>query len=402
MSALLGIKARNSASQETRGLQPFTTSQVVNEETGEITHFIDKGFGLKPVRSAQEYRADRFAMKSVVNRLFPQSSTAKCCRAKIPDSKVTILKDKVYQKAFYSGLRKCCSVWLCPICAAKIAERRSAFLQTCIDLATAKGWHVFLLTATTPHGIGDDLKIVLDKLIKAWNSINSNRPGKMVKATLQIEGTIRATEVTHGDKNGFHPHFHVLVFTSKSMSPDVLEYFYRPLWQDCCVKAGLPRPSDEHGLRVHSAEKAAAYVAKGMWGLPQEMTKGHQKTAKSEKGMTPWGFLMEVLQTGSKRFESLFFIYAQAFKGKKQLTPSTGLYKKLGVIDLSDEELTAIEEESAHSLAQLTDNQWRSVLAARCESSLLDLAERDSSQIPIFLSMLEQNYLKQWHERNSK
>lgn len=397
----LGIKARNSASQETRGLQSFPTFQFVDEETGEITNLVDKGKGLKPVRSVQEYRADRFAMKAVVNRLFPHSSTAKCCRAKIPAKKVKVLKDKVHQKAFYAGLRKCSSVWICPICAAKIAERRSVFLQTCIDLATAKGWCVFLLTATTPHGVGDDLKTVLNKLIQSWNSINNNRPGKVVKATLQIEGTIRASEVTHGDINGFHPHFHVLVFTSKRMGPEVLEYFYRPLWQDCCVKAGLPCPSDEYGLRVHSADKAAAYVAKGLWGLPQEMTKGHQKTVKSDKGMTPWGFLMEVLQTGSKRFESLFFIYAEAFKGKKQLTPSIGLYKKLGVFDLSDQELTAIEEESALSLAELTDNQWRAVMVARCESSLLDLAERDPSQIQIFLNMLEINYFKQSKERKT-
>ena len=400
-AAYLGIKARNSASQEIRGLQPIKSFQFVDEETGEITNLVDKGNGLKPVRNSQEYRADRFAMKAVVNRIFPHSSTAKCCRAKLPKKKVKILKDKVHKKAFYSGLRKCCSVWLCPICAAKIAERRSIFLQTCIDLATAKAWHVYLLTVTTPHGVGDDLKTVLDKLIKAWNSINNNRDGKAVKATLQVEGTIRATEVTHGDLNGFHPHFHVLVFTSNRWSTGYLEELYRPLWQDCCVKAGLPRPSDFYGLRVHSAEQAAAYVAKGLWGLPQEMTKGHQKTAKSEKGMTPWGFLMEVLKTGSKRFERLFFIYAEAFKGKKQLTPSLGLYEKLGVLDLSDEELTAIEEESASVLSELTDNQWRAVMMARCESSLLDLAERDPTQIQTFLKMLQENYYKKLKEKKT-
>jgi len=217
---------------------------------------------------------------------------------------------------------------------------------------------------------------------------------------LKIEGTIRAVEVTHGDLNGFHPHFHVLMFSSRPLGSEVIEYFYRPLWQDCCVKAGLPRPSDLHGLTVQSAEKAAAYVAKGLWGLPQEMTKGHQKTAKSEKGMTPWGFLMEVLKTGSKRFERLFFIYAEAFKGKKQLTPSLGLYEKLGVLDLSDEELTAIEEESASVLSEITDDQWRAVLVAKCESQLLNLAERDSTQIKSFLDMLKMNYLKQWTERH--
>lgn len=400
----LGIKGKVTAGHEIRGLQTIHQFEVVNPETGEILNFVDKGRGLKLERTSQEYRALRFAMKSVVNRLFPQSETSKCCRANIPAQKIKILKDKVHQKAFYAGLRKCCSVWLCPVCAAKIAERRASLLQNCIDLAVAREWHVYLLTATTPHGIGDDLKIVLKRLLKAWNSVTGNRPGKAVKETLQIEGTIRALEVTYGDKNGFHPHLHVLVFSRLKVPPDILEYFYTPLWQDCCVKAGLSRPDDLHGLTVQSAEMAAAYVAKGLWGLPQEMTKGYQKTAKSDKGMTPWGFLMEVLENDSKRHEGLFFIYADAFKGRLQLSPSKGLYEKLGVKDQTDEELTAVEEESALVLSEITDEQWRSVLITRCEASLLDLAERDPSQVKIFLNMLVMNYFKQARkgELNSK
>lgn len=399
-TAFLGIKGKNCATQEIRGLQAIQRQQIVDIETGEIINLVDKGKGLKLERTAQEYRALRFAMKAVVNRLFPHSETSKCCRARIPDKKVKILKDKVYQKAFYAGLRKCCSVWLCPVCAAKIAERRAAELQACIDQAKVLGWFVYLLTATTPHGIGDDLKIVLDRLLKAWHSVNRNRSGQFVKDILQIEGTIRALEVTHGDKNGFHPHLHVLVFSRLNLTPNALTTLYRPLWQDCCVKAGLPRPDDYHGLNVQSAEMAAAYVAKGMWGMPQEMTKGYQKTSKSEKGMTPWGFLMQVVENGSKRFERLFYVYAEAFKGKKQLSPSMGLYEKLGVKELSNEELTAIEEESASVLSEITDDQWRSVLFTKSEAPLLDLAERDPSQIKTFLEMLVCNYYKQAKKGN--
>lgn len=419
LGSLLGIKGKYSAGHELRGLQPIHSNgenfnsaakkepdiiEIVNQETGEILNFVDKGQGLKLERTSQEYRALRFAMKAVVNRLFPHSETSKCCRAKIPAKKVKILKDKKHLKAFYAGLRKCSSVWLCPVCAAKIAERRSAFLQKCIDSATAKGWHVYLLNATFPHGIGDDLKTVLDRLLAAWSTVTGDRSGKFVKKTLQVEGTIRALEVTYSDKNGFHPHLHVLIFTRKNWTPNALELLYRPLWQDCCVKAGLPRPDDLHGLTVQSAEMAAAYVAKGMWGMSQEMTKGYQKTAKSKKGLTPWGFLMEVLENGSKRHEGLFYVYANAFFGKRQLRPSDGLYKKLDVKDKTDEELTEEEEEFARVLSEITDNQWRSVLISRSEAPLLDLAERDPSQITNFLNTLEVNYFKQARkgEFNSK
>ena len=104
--------------------------------------------------------------------------------------------------------------------------------------------------------------------------------------------------------------------------------------------------------------------------------------------------LRDILRNASERSRKRFFIYANAFKGRRQLYWSNGLKAKLGVEDFTDEELAAKDQEHASELAELTVNQWRLVLVNRCESALLDLAERSPQDIPAFLSALWGNDLK--------
>jgi len=394
----LGIKARNEAAPELRGLQSIDKNtnlvrlvEEIDPETGEIITYQDTKKGRKVFKTSAQNRAERYALKSVVNLIFPKSSTAKCSRAKVPGEDVKILKNPEHQKAFYSGLRRCGSVWLCPLCSAKIAERRRSELVAGVATARAMGWQAHLMTCTIPHGLGDDVNDILKMMLNAWRRMTTGRAGKALRKQLFFEGTVRVIEVTDGN-NGFHPHFHILIFTSRKFSSSVLQYFFTPLWQDVCVKSGLPCPSEEHGLKVDDGSWAAKYASK--WGLEDEMVKGHMKTSKGINGFTPWDMLRDVLKTKNKRSRARFFIYANAFKGRRQLHWSVGLKAKLGLIDFTDEELATKDEEQASQLAELTLNQWRLVLVNRCESALLEIAETRPQDIPVFLSALWSNDLK--------
>jgi len=389
----LGSNGRNSASNERRGLQPFQEVEKtehkrfesVDENTGEITVFEETKKGQRVYRTSQEGRAERYALKSVVNKIFPSSMTAKCSRMVIPHASVKVLKSVELNKAHYKGLTRCASVWWCPCCAAKISERRRGELETAVSTAKAKGWQVFLMTCTIPHGMGDDLQGTLTKMLKAWKGMMNNRAGQKLKKLLGVEGVIRAFEITDG-ANGFHPHFHALVFAQPKFTIESFQSGFLPLWQDYCVKAGLPRPSDERGLRVDDGSWASKYASK--WGLEDEMTRGHSKTSKGDKGMTPWDMLRDVLKNDSERSRKRFYIYALAFKGKRQLHWSVGLKDKLAIEIMTDEEAVAKEEEKSVEVAELTTEQWRAVMFSRCESSLLDMAEDRPGDIPAFLSAL--------------
>lgn len=374
--ALLGNNARTEASQQPRGFQPMGEAQnlveEVDPETGEISRFEVTKNGLRPFRTPQQARAERYALKSVVNRLFPTSKTAKCCRMRIPHRSVSVCVSPEFHKAHYAGLCRCGSVWLDPVCASKITERRRAELSAAVATAKAMGWKVYLMTCTVPHGLGDDIRVMLDQMLNAWRRMSTGRAGKELRKLVDLRGTIRTLEVTDG-QNGFHPHFHALLFIGSTFSPDSVQAGFLPLWQDACVKAGLPCPSDYFGLRVDDGSWAERYVTK--WGLEDEMVRGHTKAARGDKGMTPWDMLRDILKNRSQRSEERFRLYADAFKGRRQLYWSNGLKAKLGVEEVSGEELAVIEEESAYVLAELTEDQWRAVLATHSEAALLDVAE---------------------------
>jgi len=406
--AHLGNKGRTSASHERRGFQPFENPEVlpvfveeIDKKTGEVLTYQVTEKGRKLVRTPSESRAKRYALKAVVNDLFRGSETAKCGRLVIPGDKARILNAPAYNKSHFAGLRQCGSVWLCPVCAAKIAQRRKAELVAATTAAKAMGWQVSLMTATIPHGLGDDPVAMNKKLLKAWGSMMNNRAGIELKKFLGIEGTVRALETTYG-VNGFHPHFHVLVFSQPTWTIQSIQHGFLPLWQDACVKAGLPRPSDERGLRVDGGEKAAEYVAKGLWGLEDEMTKGHMKTAKSEKGLTPWGFLDDILETDNNQSKVLFKLYAKAFKGKRQLYWSNGLKAKLGIDEVTDEELVAIQDEDANELAELTVDEWRAVRHFGVYAGVLDTSERSPGELPVLLKSLVNDYYAIWRSRNPR
>jgi len=353
---------------------------VVDPETGELV-----GDGR---RDHRQLRGERWALKSAANRLLPKDHrTTKCHRWRLPNREIQVLRGGEHARAFYHGLQVCSSVWCCPVCASKISERRRVELSTAIDTAQAMGWRVYLLTLTVPHGLGDDVALMLDQMMKAWAKLNQGNPGEKLRRRIGLQGTVRALEVTHG-ANGFHPHFHALLFLDSDLSPDQVQTVISQRWQSVTVRSGLPRPSEARGCRVDGGEKAAAYVAKGSgWGLESELTKGHQKRGK-KGSRTPWDLLRDYLD-GDRPSGALFRVYAEAFHGRRQLYWSNGLKKRLSVRDMTDEEIANRPEDTPSILlAQLSDEQWAAIRRLHFESAVLDLAEADPDGLRDFLQRL--------------
>jgi len=384
----LGIVTKNPATPQ---LSPSVSQvlkgafDVFDEDTGEIL-----------TRSPQAARAERWALKSVVNRLLPGERVSKCMvlRAPVPGqglAPIEVLKGQTHGKAFYQGLMSCGSVWTCPVCASKIAERRRVELQDALLAAKSQGWGIHFVTLTVPHGISDDLHQILSSLSEALGKMSRNAPFRRAKAQtgLQIHGYIRAQEVTYGS-NGWHPHFHLLVFTQGDMGSSVVRYCYDKAWRSACVASGLPEPHPVHGCTVQDGRFAAQYVSK--WGLEDEMTKAHIKNGKRH-GLTPWGLLRAVLDGDAPEIApepaaALFRLYAHAFKGRRQLHWSVGLRAKLlpGNVELTDEQLAERpEDERADLLAELSTDDWKAVRSARMQAALLDAAEADPRCVHVVL-----------------
>ena len=104
------------------------------------------GINAKLRATLSDRMADRFALQSVARSILPKSRTAKCLRIRAYQRDVEVWKSKEHNTASYGGLQTCGSVWTCPVCSSKIAERRRVEIQGAIATHRAQGGEVQLLT----------------------------------------------------------------------------------------------------------------------------------------------------------------------------------------------------------------------------------------------------------------
>jgi len=381
-AAALGTNAKYSVSPET-----------VDPETGEIT-------GGEQIYNAMLARLQRFMLQSVARRFLRGSRTDKCMRLRQASKEIQVWRSLEHKTTSYAGLQTCGSVWACPVCSAKIAERRRAEIIAAMAAHKAAGGCMHLLTLTAPHQRSDALSELLAKQAVALKKMFADTTVRKIFASLGVVGQIRALEVTHGRlserNNGWHPHYHLLLFSGAGVAlgnataEQVTQWSNRlyERWLACCMGAGLGAPSIAHGLKLDDGSKAAQYVAK--WGLEDEMTKGHTK--KAINGETPFDFLRAYLADKTdKQAGALFKEFAETFKGKRQLHWSPGLKKRFAIGEASDEELAVQMDDHASLLGTITLDQWRDVVAVDGAGTVLVLAANGGWEaVAVYLTSIEE------------
>jgi hypothetical protein len=327
----------------------------------------------KDVSAASKRQSGRYDLQDVARRLLPGSRVANCSRSRLSAAPVDGQHPGVHVVrsesggCHYSGLQVCGSVWVCPVCAAKISEHRRLDLVQGVQRWRDGGGVVSMLTLTAPHWIGSDLVALLASQSLALKRFWADRRVRAVLSSMGVVGRVRALEPTHG-LNGWHPHYHILVFGARlGDADDCYELYQR--WAHCCELAGLARPSESHGLRLHDGTYAAAYASK--WGIEHELTKGHIKVSKA--GATPFD-LVRRAQTGDVEAGRLFAVYASAFKGRRQLGWTKGLRALLGLgVELDDQDAAELTQ-PGELVGRLTYDQWSHICRAHERGALLAAA----------------------------
>lgn len=304
---------------------------------------------------------------------------AKCLY--VPYSEIGVMRSVEHGTSHYKGLITCGSVWACPVCTAKIQERRRGEIQQAIEWGNRNGMKPVMVTFTFPHTAFDKLKDMLNRQKDAFSKLRSGRPWRSLKDKIGYHALIRSLEVTHGE-NGWHPHTHELWFTT---SPDELSRAKEELidlWQSACQKVGLlsDDPKKVSAFRKHSVDirqtddVASEYMAKQddsrKWGTADEIAKGNTKKGRAT-GVHPHHFLVRQA-TGD---EKLYLEYIDGMKGKSQIFWSKGLKDEVGVNDVTDEELAEKEEDPSVLLGLLTFEDWKYV-RKNDRANLLDEAEK--------------------------
>lgn len=335
-------------------------------------------------------RSERYACQSVARIALPKERVSKCLRRMINKSEVDVWKHRKTLKAFYGNLAVCGSVWVCPVCAAKISERRRQELQSASTQFVSSGGKLGFLTLTFSHKKTDRLRETLERFRGALKRFFSGKRYQNIRNKIGFVGSVRAFEITYG-LNGFHPHVHMILFYTIEIDLEMLEEEFRELWRKACLANQL-HTKDEYALTFQDGKKADEYMAKhGTWGLDRELTKAHVKKGKKQS-LTPFDFLRKVLEDGDQLYLRLFVEYAEALKGKAQLYWSPGLKDRFKVEEKTDEEVATEKVEEADLLGQIDYPTWQQILKLDKRSYILDLCEREGfEQVLVYLQDIKKD-----------
>lgn len=310
-------------------------------------------------------------------------------------------------KAEFQELQTCGSVWHCPVCAGKITSRKREDLNKGMTEWRRRGGDVLLVTYTYSHrkedteddGETQHLRAELEQLTKCMSKYKGRQSYKRIVQRAGSIGAVSVLEVTHGERNGWHPHKHELIFVAPGQLDTIKRL--RKAWVRALIEANLAgiekgmtgaeifgqvRHLMRHAFQVQDGSYAADYVAKfgmepateagGRWGVASELTKGHAKVGRRLSGRTPFELLRLYTEEGDKRAGFLFRQFAIAFQGKRQLFWSRGLRDNLGLgVEETEEEIAARKDNACtERVRRLTWSEWDAVIATESRFDVLEAA----------------------------
>lgn len=379
-------------------------SETICKKTGEIQQLtVNNHTGLVSIKSEPfEHRSHRFSLQRVAalsmsGHQLPSGKpyrVTKCLWTNHSDY-ISVLKSKEFDSAHFGNLVTCGSVWSCPICSAKICERRKLEISSAIDKHHEAGGASYMITFTFPHQKTDKLTDLLINFKSALTFLREQRKYKDLLTDIDYIGMIRALEVKYG-KNGWHPHTHELFMTSKPIPARVFTGLKKRLfniWSKACSNSGLEAPSYRHGVDIRRALSPAEYVAKfgteSKWGIGSELTKLNFKTKPDgSTSYTPWE-LLTMAGNGCTNSRSKFVEFAKAFHGSRQLYWTNGLKALFQIGELTDDEIAAQQDNPAELISKIPVDLWKKVLRSPYDARpvILRLAETGGNDaVELFLS----------------
>lgn len=286
-----------------------------------------------------ERRLQRYDLQRVAAKLLPENNRlSKCCWCPVGDG-VEIRKNPETKATHYAkGIAHCGSVSLCPVCSAKITERRRADVKQGIQNWQARGHSVFMVTFTMQHDNKDLLVDLVHLMIKALRKFKAGKGYQLLKNKYKLAGNIKAFEFTWSQENGWHPHTHYLFFTElPTIDPkEIFHDFYKRYSAMLAEMGGYA--SIEHGVDIRVADEAAGnYVSK--MGIDFELVKGAQKQGRDYGHYTPFE-LLDLAKDGNNLAIRKFKEFARSTKGINFLKWSNKLRDLLGVgPEISNEDI---------------------------------------------------------------
>lgn len=366
------------------GISGKSTNRAQNPESNQE---------VRGVRTGKSGRFEKYALTRRAGTILydpakaaaDQHRTVWCHRGMAnPTAMATVYRSTSGDSARLHGVTTCKSVWACPTCSAKICAVRQAELAQGMKCWIDQGGYVFLMTLTFPHDREDVLAELLPRFGKAKSHFKNSKTYKRILSKGVRKGSVTSLEVTRGERSGWHPHQHDLVFCTPDAYGETTEGEggrlssrlideLKEAWYMSLRKHGLCEQNEmsdvlAHGLDVRGGQFAAEYIAKfgkdQKWGLSREVTMHAAKVGTDQKGAHPFQ-LLAWAEDGDTDAVAQFREYSEAFEGKRMLSWSRGLKKELtGRDEMTDDE-AADQVLPEEAVAGRIDAEALSVLQSR-------------------------------------
>ncbi len=324
-------------------------------------------------------------------------------------------------RAAIVGTSSCGSPWACPVCAARVRERRRMELHGLVERGTAKGWRWVFVTATLKHRQGQSVAQQRKAIECAWRAMTTGKKAQERRASGAAAGTVRAIEFMLDGPNGSHGHIHALVAVKPWVA---VKAGNGELWvqntdalaekavADAMTAMGASwkgwaekhmdglRPDDAHGWKwemARSARDATDYVTKTLkqddgvqtdgdgWTVSHELARGDAKRGRDSLSA------MELLElavndlheTGDCARMLRMVEYARATRGMRAITVSRSLTDALGKMDERTDEEIAQDPEAMgdewETVAVLPLDVWAMLVRSVGVAGVLEVAARDGT-----------------------
>jgi hypothetical protein len=235
---------------------------------------------------------ERAAPAKVAGRLSPMN---KCGWSRWAGAGVTVRVD-VKGHASLRGVVSC-GRRTCPVCGPRLLARDADLIKAGVK---EHGYaRTLMATMTVRHYARHRLLTLRKGIVASWVDLQRQRAFKDLLARYGGEVFVRVVETTHRHVNGWHVHYHVLVFVGRELSDEELEAFdaaWSRLWQSSVVHAmgAEHRPTLASGVKLTRCPREG-YLTK--LGLAAEVTDVGQ--AKEGKGRSYWRIVRDWCDAGA-------------------------------------------------------------------------------------------------------
>jgi predicted nucleic-acid-binding protein len=366
------------------------------------------GILTKSHSAIDQNRLSDYLLQDQASKLLQHKFRVKyCLKRKINKSElVNVCWNESTKKAHFGNVIRCGSVWVCPVCAKKITEKRRTelslinerwkkgitlyspvaqdknFIGAPVFIPEIVQGYTYLITLTNPHYAQDRLSDLREKQKEAMKKFFSDRKGRYIFDHLMGKRFhVTNYEVTYG-QNGWHPHHHILVFSDKYLSIHEFNELHEIMadhWRSSLAAVGI-RKVKEHEKFIACDFQDGTYADQyvGKWGIEHEMTKGHVK--KGKETFTPFD-LLRLSEKDDLIFEKfpskLFQEFAIAFKGARQLVFSRGLKHSFAIKDISDDQIADSVLDEAQFLTNVEDMAFHLLCKYKKRAQFLDCITQD-------------------------